>query len=142
MKIEEVNGITLIDDTYNSNPEALKEALGLLNRIGGNNRKVAVLGDMLELGEKSGEEHEACGKAAAENGVELLLACGDYAMHYIKGAGENGMDPGKALYFFEKNYLVEEVFDFLKECDFVLVKASRGMKFEDVVDAIKKGGVF
>lgn len=142
MKIEEVNGITLIDDTYNSNPEALKEALGLLNRIGGNNRKVAVLGDMLELGEKSEEEHEACGKAAAENGVELLLACGDYAMHYIKGAGENGMDPGKALYFFEKNYLVEEVFDFLKEGDFVLVKASRGMKFEDVVDAIKKGGVF
>ena len=121
--------ISIIDDCYNSNPTSLASALRSLTLAGG--RKIAIIGDMLELGENAEKLHFDCGKYAAELGIELVLCCGELSKALAEGAGKAGS------WFESKQALIAALPGTVKEGDCILVKASRGMKFEDICEALK-----
>lgn len=126
----------LIDDCYNANPVSMKAALELLWQADG--RKVAVLGDMFELGEEERKLHRQVGAYAAEGKTDILIAVGELSEEMQKGAEEVKDSGTRILYVKEK----EDLYSLLKETlvpgDTILLKASHGMKFSEVVDWIKK----
>ena len=127
------DGITMIDDSYNSNPESLLAALSLLSEADG--RKIAVLGDMLELGEDSSEAHIEAGKEAAEMGVDLLVAIGGFADEVAEGACncQSSQGPTETYKCEDMGEAVEILDGLLREGDTVLVKGSRGTSMEGLV---------
>ena len=130
-----VGPVTVIDDTYNANPDSVRAALSAL--AGASGRKVAVLGDMLELGEHSTEEHLKAGALAVESGVDLLLATGRFAHVVVDGAVSAGMDARKAVKFQDKAETIAALGELVHEGDTVLVKGSRGAAMEDVVAGLR-----
>lgn len=122
------NGVTVIEDCYNASPDSMRAALGVLADIPVK-RRVAVLGDMNNLGGISQQAHEEIGKFAVEK-ADMLLAVGKKAQDYIKGAQSAG---GTAVYFEDKEELASYLAENLCEGDGVLFKASRGMKLEEVI---------
>ncbi len=135
MEIVTVNGIKLINDTYNANPDSVKAALSALNSEA-NSRKIALLGDMYELGDYTKEKHRECGKAAWENGVELLIVTGDNKEDYINGYKAAG--GVNAIACSDKDKMTQMALMNLKEDDTVLLKASRGVKLEEVFWKLKE----
>jgi UDP-N-acetylmuramoyl-tripeptide--D-alanyl-D-alanine ligase len=133
------NNIKVINDTYNSNPAALEEALKSLSVQKGG-RKVAVLGDMLELGEKQIAYHTAAGKSVAENKIDLLVTIGPLAKYIAEGALISGMPPENIISFERSEEAADEISSLLNENDFVLIKGSRGVKTEKIVNILKKKG--
>jgi len=130
------NGAFIIDDSYNANPASVKEALNTLARLKGKRRAVAVLGDMLELGERSAELHEETGRAVAEAGVETLFLKGAFARSVASGAMERGLAEERIFFFDETSEIETSLSADLGEGDWVLIKGSRRMKMEEVVQAI------
>lgn len=122
---------TIIDDCYNSNPTSAATAVrSMLDLVG---QPVAVLGDMLELGPESAALHRSLGALAAENGVRVI-ACGPLAKDIALGAGES------AAWFETTAELIAALPDLVAEGDVILVKASRRMKLEDVVEQLEALG--
>jgi UDP-N-acetylmuramoyl-tripeptide--D-alanyl-D-alanine ligase len=126
---------TLVDDCYNANPDSCASAIRSLTALPG--RKVCILGDMLELGTQSRELHRALGALAAASGVRVVIACGREARFIYDGARES-KEHALAWYFEEKEPLIESLSVFLNKGDAVLVKASQGMHFEKISEAIEK----
>lgn len=122
--------IKIIDDCYNANPTSVKAALETLCNMDG--RKVAVLGDMKELGKKENELHSEIGTYAAECGVDVLITVGGLAEYISQNA-----DGIEAYHFDTVDNAVEEIDTILHKNDIVLVKASHSMHFEDIVDCLK-----
>ena len=134
LAVEEYNGITIINDCYNASPDSIKAALGVLADTD-KNRKVAILGDVLEMGDFAKDAHYNLGKAVKENGVDLLITAGENMKYLAQGAKDNGVEN---IVSFDKtlevcNYVKDEI----KSGDAVLIKASRGMHFEEVYNTIK-----
>jgi UDP-N-acetylmuramoyl-tripeptide--D-alanyl-D-alanine ligase len=127
-------GVVLIDDCYNSSPEALDAAVLALGMAGGE-RRVAVLGDMLELGPSSAEIHAERGRAYASK-VDLLVAVGPLGRELAGGATRAGLPLGALHLFPTAAEAATQVADLVRPGDAVLVKASRGVKLEAVVDAL------
>lgn len=136
MEAIRANGYTILDDTYNANPEAVISALSTLKSAKG--RKVAVLGEMLELGEASSSAHREIGARAALAGVALLAAIGAHSKDVIEGAVSNGMKASSCLAFVDKASAIAGLKGLIKEGDVILVKASRGAGLETVVEELKK----
>ncbi len=126
-------GITFIEDCYNASPDSQAAALSVLGAMKAN-RRIAVTGDMLELGEVSEKAHYEVGKRAAENGIDTVLTYGERSHLTAKGAKDNGVPFVKA--FDNKEELSDFLIRELKEHDAVLFKASRGMKLEDVIYSV------
>ena len=128
--------ITLIDDCYNANPNSVEAALTSLSALDG--RRVAILGDMLGLGAQTDKLHEDVGAFAARGYVDALVCCGDKACliydGYIAAGGK------EARYFPEKAGLIEALPRLIKKGDAVLVKASRGMEFEEFIPVLQNMG--
>lgn len=129
--------IKIINDAYNANPSSTRAALLVLAEAGSGSRRIAVLGDMLELGEVGPFSHHQVGALAA--GIaDYLVAVGDLARHYVHGALEAGLPASRAFYFSSR----EEAKAFLREIlcpgDVVLVKGSRGMRMEEIVDDMRE----
>ena len=126
------NGTTILDDTYNANPESSLAALNLLAELNG--RKVAVLGDMLELGAIEEEGHRVVGGRAAEV-VEVLVAVGAKGKWIGEAARDAGLSQG--TFFAEDNRQAIEILrDVMRAGDMILVKGSRGAKMEEIVTAL------
>jgi len=121
--------ITLIDDCYNANPNSVKAALTSLTTLPG--RHVAILGDMLELGEQSEELHHEIGEYAKKTGIDCLICAGVEADNIYKGYLST--NSGEAYYFPTKEKLVSRLPELIKKDDAVLVKASNGMRFCEIV---------
>ena len=121
--------ITLLDDCYNSNPDALKSGIDSLLELPG--RPVCILGDMLELGEESAQMHFDTGRYARQKGVARVLSCGEMARATCEGAGEI------ARFFPDRTSLIAALQEEIREGDCVLVKASRGAHFEEISEALK-----
>ena len=134
LNIKERGGIKVIDDTYNACPASVMSAIATLANTGGK-RKIAIIGDMYELGSETEAAHREVGSSAGKRGLDYVIAVGKFAKDYAKGAAEF-MPADKILYFEEKAPLLTKINDFLKEGDVVLVKASRGMKMEEIVKKI------
>lgn len=136
-RIIDVNGMKIIADCYNSSPDSAKSALHTLSQINATGKKIAVLGDMLELGEMSKELHKSVGEAVCEENIDLLLCFGDMSEYYVKGALKKGFDKKNAKIFASKDEIVEFLLTTMTKGDAVLFKASRGMKFEKIIEKIK-----
>jgi UDP-N-acetylmuramoyl-tripeptide--D-alanyl-D-alanine ligase len=133
------NNIKLIDDSYNSNPAALESALKELIDLPAK-RKIAVLGDMLELGEKEVKYHLQAGKQAAQQGWDILITVGPLSRHMAEGALSAGMRTDQTFSFEDSEQAAEEIWPLLQGGDLVLVKGSRRIKTDKIVEKIKQKG--
>ena len=129
---------TLIDDCYNANPVSMKAAVDLLNMA--DTRRAAVLGDMFELGADSDSMHEEVGAYAAKAGLDTIICIGENSAHMYRGACQAGGPGQKIFYFADKQEFLDqckadEGTFFTKE-DTILIKASHGMGFTDVVELL------
>ncbi len=129
-------GIHIIDDTYNANPDSMKAALATLSRMSGGARAVFVAGDMLELGRQAPSLHNQLGRLAAEAGISRLYARGAFANLVAAGAREQGLPAANAITG-SREEIVADLIKWLQPGDWVLVKGSRGMAMEKVVEGLK-----
>ncbi len=127
----------IIDDTYNSSPVAVERALSSLLEIRGFARKVAILGDMLELGRFSIEEHKIAGRQAAEC-ADILITIGVRARGIAEGALEGGMNEKDILQYETSEGAAKELDSLIKPGDLILVKGSQGRRMERIVEEIMK----
>jgi len=131
------DGVTLIDDSYNSSPSALRRALEVVAKESGAARKVAVLGEMLELGDHARALHEVCGRAAAAAGVGRLFTVGGGPARAMADAAiAAGMAAASVQYFEKSDEAAPVVVQAIRPGDLVLVKGSRGTRTDIVVDRI------
>jgi UDP-N-acetylmuramoyl-tripeptide--D-alanyl-D-alanine ligase len=133
MQVLKLDTVTVLNDTYNSNPDSVLAALGVLGSIGTPGKKIAVLADMLELGANAVEEHRRVGEAMAVSGAKFLLTFGPLSKHTHDTA-----TTAQKSHFDQKGALIEHLTGLLSPGDVVLVKGSRGMKMEEVVAAISE----
>lgn len=126
--------LMILDDCYNANPISMKASIDVLNMAIG--RKVAVLGNMGELGENEKEMHYETGVHAAKQGIDLVCAIGDLAKEIANGASSEGNT--EALWFETKADFLASMKDIIKDGDNILVKASHGMHFPEIVDALQE----
>lgn len=135
MDIIEKMGVMIINDSYNASFESMKASLGYLASIN-KKRKIAVLGDMFELGDYSKELHEKVGEEVVKNKIDILVACGENAKNIVEKAKESGMDLKNIYYLENKEKIAELLKNILNSDDAVLVKASNGMKFFNIIDML------
>ena len=130
-----INDSLIIDDTYNSSPIACESALRTLNEVKNTGKKIAILGDMLELGKHTFEAHKEVGKIAKEN-TEILVVVGPRAKAIKEGALEAGMDR-ENIFEFENSFEAGNfIKTFVQKGDIVLVKGSQGVRMERATEAI------
>lgn len=127
------DGITVIEDCYNASPDSVQAALDTLKHMPCKGKRVAVLGDMLELGTISRQAHTKCGALAAHS-ADILLTYGPMAAQYVQGAVTEGLK--EAYHFEDKAALAETLLSVLEKGDVVLLKASRGMQLEEVLKTL------
>lgn len=126
--------LSIIDDCYNANIVSMKASLDVLSKANG--RKVAILGDMFELGEKEKEMHYEVGQYAASLSIDQLICIGDLAKEMADGAIHTS-GATKTLYFKTKDEFLNSIHSVIKEDDTILVKASNGMKFSQLVKVLE-----
>ncbi|HCR82580.1 UDP-N-acetylmuramoyl-tripeptide--D-alanyl-D-alanine ligase [Muricomes intestini] len=130
----ETKHFTIIDDCYNANPDSMRASLDILKKSDGH--CVAILGDMFELGPAEHEMHYELGKHAAGTGINLLICIGTLAAEIARGAAS--VNPDMEIYHYEtKAEFLEDADSLLKVHDIILVKASHGMEFPEIVEALR-----
>jgi len=130
-------GVRVIDDSYNASPAAVDAALATLAATPATGRRVAVIGEMLELGSLSDALHEACGRAAAAAGVSLLIAVGGAPVDaLVRGAMAGGLPAGAIHRFTDSDDAAEAIDRLVVSGDVVLVKGSRGTRTDRVADRL------
>ncbi len=130
------NGVKIINDTYNASLESMKGSLQNLAQY--KNRKIAVLGDMFELGKYAKELHEKVGIEVYKNNIDILICAGENAKYIANKAKEEGMPEENIYYFKGKENIIEKLKQIMKKDDVILFKASNGMKFFEIVEKIKE----
>jgi UDP-N-acetylmuramoyl-tripeptide--D-alanyl-D-alanine ligase len=130
-------GVSIIDDTYNANPASMAAAFDTLAALRRDRPAIIVLGDMLELGEQSETLHRQVGELAAASGADRLYAYGTHAHAVLEGAGRGGM-AATAMFAGSKETIGADVIGHLAPGHWVLVKGSRGMAMETVVEMIRQ----
>lgn len=138
MQVKKLPGLTVLDDCYNANPSSMRSALATLGSFRAAGRRVAVIGDMLELGEEGANLHKEIGNYLVEMGVDELFTFGNLSRHINSGAREKGLPRNRAHHFSDFDLMSEELLRFLVPGDVVLVKASRGMKLERIYEFLKE----
>lgn len=130
-------GVKLLNDTYNANPASMEAAINFLASYK-NKRKIAVLGDMLELGKYEIESHKDIGAHAFSKEINFLIVVGKRGKIIGEGALETGMDKKKIFFAKDNNEVIKFLEQYLQNEDVVLVKGSRGMKMEEIVEAFMR----
>ena len=125
--------MTLVDDSYNANPESMRCAMDSLLELEG--RHVCLLADMLEMGPDSAQMHYDLGVYAAEKGIDLLACCGPLSRRTAEAAAEHGTN---AVWYASAEDLIAALPTMLEKGDAVLVKASLGMHMERAAEAVKR----
>jgi UDP-N-acetylmuramoyl-tripeptide--D-alanyl-D-alanine ligase len=138
MQLWESNGVRVLDDAYNANADSMLAALQTLQDMPCKGRRVAVLGDMAELGAHSEEAHLEVGRRVAESGVGQLFAIGEMAALIAKAAREAGLS--RVFEFRDVDSAASAIRTFVKAGDVVLLKASRVARLERVAEALRADG--
>jgi UDP-N-acetylmuramoyl-tripeptide--D-alanyl-D-alanine ligase len=133
MEVLRLNGLTVMDDTYNANPDSMIAALHTLAAATGKGKRIAVLADMLELGAHARAEHARVGREAARLHIDYVLTYGELAREIHRTTGLS-----TAMHYEQKNMLSEYLAELAGSGDTVLVKGSRGMRMEDVVTFLRE----
>ena len=136
LNIKEKDGIKVIDDTYNACPASVMSAITTLANTEGK-RKIAIIGDMYELGSETEAAHAEVGRFAGRTGLDYVIAVGEFAKGYAEGA-VSFLPDDRVLYCKDKQELMPKLHTLLAAGDVVLVKASRGMEMEEIVKEILK----
>ncbi len=129
--------INLIDDTYNANPGSMKAAIDTLTAVKGDSRTIAVVGDMLELGDHAERLHREVGDYIAKSGINRLYATGEFSQTVAAGAQAAGMDR-QTIFIGTHEEIVEDLALRLLSGNWILVKGSRGMVMEKVIEGLKE----
>jgi len=141
-RVYEHSGFTIIEDCYNAGPESMEAALRVLAERQCEGRRIAVLGDMLELGSRAMAEHYRVGRLAAAS-ADMVLAYGDHADRVVTGAVTGGMSTKAARYFDNQTDMAQTLCHMVKPGDVLLFKGSRGMKMElvlkEFLEEVEKG---
>jgi UDP-N-acetylmuramoyl-tripeptide--D-alanyl-D-alanine ligase len=133
-------GTTLINDAYNANPSSTELALETLAEAKGKGRAIAVLGDMLELGSFAREAHEEIGKKVSELLIDFLLALGEEASTVVQSAVRHGFPMNSARIVENHSEVISLLREMIQEGDWILVKGSRRMGMEKIVEGLAEGG--
>ena len=134
LEISEHNGMEIINDCYNSSPDSVRAALKVMTNTL-KSRRVAVLGDILEMGEYAKDAHFDLGKTVKDMGINFLITAGSNAKYIADGAKSSGME--NVVSYTTTDELVSDINNLVKPDDCILVKASHGMEFYKVTEAIK-----
>lgn len=134
--VEGKHGEKIINDAYNASPTSMQAAIELVSNLQGYAKKVLVLGDMLELGAEEAQYHLQMGEGLNDEKIDLLFTYGQLGEYIAQGA-EKVLAKGKVFAFTNKNELIKELENHVDGTTLVLVKASRGMKLEEVVAALQ-----
>jgi len=137
---ERADGVTVIDDTYNANPDSMRAAVRALLAIGGQRRTWAVLGQMAELGHRGAAEHEALGRLVNQLGIDRLVAVGDEASAVHAGAGLEGSREMESVTVPDIDGALQILRTEVRPGDVILVKASRSVGLERLVVGLLEGG--
>jgi UDP-N-acetylmuramoyl-tripeptide--D-alanyl-D-alanine ligase len=142
LQVETIGGLKIINDCYNANPASMLAALETVRAMKKNKKSVAILGDMLELGETSEAAHRRLGETAACKGFDYLFAHGQFARRVVEGALDARMTMKQAKQMESKDDIVEAIVKLiamgeLQSGDLVLVKGSRGMRMETIIEQFK-----
>jgi UDP-N-acetylmuramoyl-tripeptide--D-alanyl-D-alanine ligase len=130
------HGVHIINDCYNANPASMKAALELLAQWSPARERIAVLGDMLELGSETDRMHREVGRFLAEQELSRLIVCGTLGRHIAEGARQGGMAASQIDEVVDASAAADQLKRIVRQGDVVLVKASRGVKMEQVVQAL------
>ena len=130
-KVVKFRKMTVIEDCYNASPDSMRAAFHTLVHQEGGGRKIAVVGDMLELGSLSGEAHRFVGQLAKEYALDKLFVVGDFSEEVRAGA--EGVD---CSVFPDNQSLAEELLRYIQPEDVILFKASRGVRLEEVLERL------
>ncbi|MBN2310566.1 MAG: UDP-N-acetylmuramoyl-tripeptide--D-alanyl-D-alanine ligase [Candidatus Hydrogenedentes bacterium] len=136
LKLIRIGPLSVIDDTYNANPASMAAALRTLGALPGARARIAALGDMLELGDAADALHREAGELAAQLGVTHLFARGDYAGAVVAAAREAGACQAEVIE--SHRDMAEAIGRIAAEGDALLVKGSRGMRMEQVIEALQE----
>jgi len=136
LNIVDYGNVKVINDAYNAAPSSVIAALSVLRDVAGSRRSIAVLGDMLELGEYSGEAHRNVGERVAHEKIDYLVAVGELARDYASGAVEAGMDKNRVIYIPDSESAVKSLKQLIEPHDVVLFKGSRGMHLDKLMERI------
>ncbi|MBR1740040.1 MAG: UDP-N-acetylmuramoyl-tripeptide--D-alanyl-D-alanine ligase [Ruminococcus sp.] len=138
--VVEKDGVTYILDCYNAAPDSMKAGLTVLGQAKTEGKRYCVLGDMLELGKSSAKYHRTVGESVPVSKCDELLCFGSESVNYIEGAADKGFDRENAKHFDSREELAGYLKGRLKAGDCVLIKGSRGMKLEEVYEALTADG--
>lgn len=130
-------GINLIDDTYNANPGSMRAALSTLKTLKKNKKGIFIIGDMFELGKHAKSMHKTVGALAASSYISRLYATGEFAKSVADGAINGGMK-SKNIFTGNKKEILNDLPGYLKPGDWVLVKGSRAMGMEEIVEELMR----
>lgn len=128
------NGVTVVDDSYNSNPQALVEAVMAIGRAHGFGRRMVVAGEMLELGEQSAELHRAAGRQMAQADIDFVIGVRGFARELVEAARSAGID---ALFCESTEEASRVVIEWARSGDVILIKGSRGVGTEAIVEQLR-----
>jgi UDP-N-acetylmuramoyl-tripeptide--D-alanyl-D-alanine ligase len=131
----------LINDAYNANPKSMEMALRTLTEVKGRGRAIAVLGDMLELGDYAEEAHLQIGRIVAELSVDFLLAMGQWAPVVVASAVRHGLEPERTRVPADHDEAESLLRRMIQRGDWVLLKGSRRMSMEKIAEGLSKGGI-
>jgi UDP-N-acetylmuramoyl-tripeptide--D-alanyl-D-alanine ligase len=138
MEVSEYRGASIINDAYNANPRAMRESIATILQASAK-RRILALGDMLELGELAVTAHRSLGQYIGRAGIDLLYACGEFGGEIVDGAMEAGMQAERAYRCESTGEIAASLKYLLREGDLLLVKGSRGMRMERVIELILEG---
>jgi UDP-N-acetylmuramoyl-tripeptide--D-alanyl-D-alanine ligase len=130
-------GFAVINDSYNSNPVALAAMIGLLKNTGNYRRRILAAGEMLELGPDSARLHREAGRSAASQRLDCVVAVQGNAVEIVNGAVEAGMAASEVNFFADSSAAAAFLSDFVRPGDLVLIKGSRGVKMEYIVEGLR-----
>ncbi len=131
------NGVTVIDDSYNSNPQALIQSVSVMLEAGSFTRRIVIAGEMLELGAQGTELHRRCGREIAAMQIDRLIGVGGLAKELVAGATESGMRADQASFCDTSEEAAEILINDARDGDLVLVKGSRGVRTEKVIERLR-----
>ncbi len=133
------SNIKVIDDVYNASPDSMKASIEVLKDLG-QGRKIAILGDMLELGDYSQKGHTEVGEVVAHKGIDILITVGQESKFIGTGASSCGMDNRNIIHLESNKDVIEYLDTLIEQGDRILVKGSRGMKMEEIVEYLRSWG--
>jgi UDP-N-acetylmuramyl pentapeptide synthase len=136
LQIKEVNGVQFLDDSYNANPDSMKAALQTLVELDTDGKRIAVLGEMRELGKETQREHEEVGEAAAAFGIDHLIGIGEMGAVISRAAEKAGLEKSQAVG--STSEAAELLTEIAGPGDLVLIKGSRLARTEAVIEAFAK----